>query len=146
MPRRLFAELVHLLVREDRFVRGRLMVGGKRAAPSRITAPVLGVVDSHCSIVPPQAVQPFLDAAGSADKSLLEYQSEAGVCLQHVGPLVGKRARSTVAGNSALDRDALARRQARRHGLVGARVKMLAAVVSGGRKKRGQGSSALSYV
>ena len=92
MPRRLFAELVHLLVREDRFVRGRLMVGGKRAAPSRITAPVLGVVDSHCSIVPPQAVQPFLDAAGSADKSVLEYQSKAGVCLQHVGPLIGKRA------------------------------------------------------
>ncbi|MBI4205669.1 MAG: alpha/beta fold hydrolase [Betaproteobacteria bacterium] len=92
MPRRLFADIVHLLVHEDRFVRGSLAIGGKAAAPSRITVPLLCVVDPDCSIVPRPAVQPFLDAAGSEDKSVLEYQREAGVCLQHVGPLVGKRA------------------------------------------------------
>lgn len=92
MPRRLFADLVHLLVHEDRFVRDRLVIGGNAAAPARITAPLLCVLDPDCSIVPRQAVQPFLDAAGSRDKSVLEYRREAGVCLQHVGPLVGKRA------------------------------------------------------
>lgn len=92
MPRRLFAELVSRLAREDRFVRGELMVGGRPVAPSRITAPLLCIVDPDCSIVPRAAVQPFLDAAGSTDKSLLEYGSETGVCLQHVAPLVGRRA------------------------------------------------------
>jgi polyhydroxyalkanoate synthase len=92
MPRRLFAEIVHLLVRENRFVRGRLVVAGQAAVPSRITAPVLCIVDRRCSLVPLPAVQPFLDAVGSRDKSLLQYESEAGVCLQHVGPLVGRRA------------------------------------------------------
>ncbi len=92
MPQRLFAELAQLLGREDRFVRGELRVGGRPAVPSRITAPVLCVVDPLCGIVPPRAVRPFLEAATGAETALLEYRREVGVCLQHVGPLVGRRA------------------------------------------------------
>ena len=50
-------------------------------------------ISTICSLVPTQAVQLFVEAVGSADMSLLEYQGEAGVCLQHVGPLLGKRTR-----------------------------------------------------
>ena len=92
IPRRLFAELVFLLAREDRFARGGLTIAGRPATPSRITAPLLCVVDPGCSIVPVAAVQPLLDAVASEDKSLLEYRVEAGVCLQHVAPLVGRYA------------------------------------------------------
>jgi polyhydroxyalkanoate synthase len=96
MPRRLFAELAQLLGREDRFVRGTLRVGRQLAAPSRIDVPVLCIADPRCRIAPRQAVQPFLDAIATADKSLLEYEREVGVCLHHVGPLVGRRAHSVL--------------------------------------------------
>lgn len=92
MPRRLFSDIVQLLMREDRFVQGRLTVGDHAALPSRIEVPLLCVVDPWCRIVPRQAVQPFIDAAGTRDKAVIEYRREPGVCLQHVGPLVGKRA------------------------------------------------------
>lgn len=92
VPRRLFAELVQLIGREDRFVRGTLRVAGRAAMPSRISAPLLAVVDSRCRIVPLQAVRPFLLAATGAETAVYEYQREAGVGLQHVGPLVGRRA------------------------------------------------------
>lgn len=35
---------------------------------------------------------PLLDAVGSADKHLLWHSYETGVCLQHVGMLVGRKA------------------------------------------------------
>jgi polyhydroxyalkanoate synthase len=91
LPRRLFAELAQL-AREDRFVRGRLAVGGRLAAPGNIKAPLLCVVDPRCRVVPPESVLPFMDVAGSADKSVLHYGGDVGVSLQHVGMLVGESA------------------------------------------------------
>jgi hypothetical protein len=35
---------------------------------------------------------PFLEAAGSSDKTLLHYDGDVGVSLQHVGLLVGPHA------------------------------------------------------
>lgn len=91
LPRRLFAELA-VLMREDRFASGTLQIGGCSASPARLTAPLLCVVDPRCRIVPPEAVAPLQQAAGSADKTLLHYTGDVGVSLQHVGPLVGRRA------------------------------------------------------
>jgi polyhydroxyalkanoate synthase len=91
LPRRLVTELVTLIVREDRFVRGRLEIGGRSAAPSRLTAPLLCVVDPRCGVVPPETVLPFVEAVASRDKTLLHYEPDLGVGLQHVGPLISRR-------------------------------------------------------
>jgi polyhydroxyalkanoate synthase len=92
MPRRLVAELATRIVRDDGFARGTLMIGQERAAPARLAAPLLCVVDPRCRLVPPAAVLPLLEAAASPDKTVLRYEGDVGVSLQHVGPLVGRRA------------------------------------------------------
>jgi polyhydroxyalkanoate synthase len=96
LPRRLVAELIVLIVREDRFARGTLEIGARSAAPSRLSAPLLCVLDPLCSLVPPEAVLPLLEAAASRDKTVLHYERDVGVSLQHVGPLVSRRAHETL--------------------------------------------------
>jgi polyhydroxyalkanoate synthase len=92
LPRRLVAELAAWIVQEDRFARGTLEIGGRAAMPSRLAAPLLCVVDPRCRLVPPAAMLPLVEAAGSRDKTILHYDGDLGVSLQHVGPLVGRRA------------------------------------------------------
>lgn len=92
LPRRLVAELAALLAGEDRFVRGGLMIGGRRASPAEIAAPLLCVLDPRCRVVPPESVLPFYAAVASRDKTLLHYHGDVGVSLQHVGMLVGRQA------------------------------------------------------
>lgn len=96
LPRRLVAELATQIVREDRFLAGTLEVEGRRAAPAGVTAPLLCVLDPRCRLVPPQAVLPFVQAAASADKTVLRYEGDVGVALQHVGPLVGRNAHAAL--------------------------------------------------
>jgi polyhydroxyalkanoate synthase len=92
LPRRLVADLATSIVREDRFMGGTLELDGRRALPARLEAPLLCVVDPRCRLVPPGAMLPFVEAAGSRDKTVLEYGGDIGVSLQHVGPLVGRNA------------------------------------------------------
>ncbi|HSJ98934.1 MAG TPA: alpha/beta fold hydrolase, partial [Myxococcota bacterium] len=92
LPRRLVADLATCIVRENSFTCGALVIGGRRAAPAQLEAPLLCVVDPRCRLVPPGTMLPFVEAAGSRDKTLLEYGGDVGVSLQHVGPLVGRRA------------------------------------------------------
>ena len=89
---RLVAEVVQRLYREDALMRGTLTIGGRRADPTRLDAPVLGVADPRCALVPPSSVAPFLDAVASADVQLIAYHGDRGVLLQHVGMLVGRAA------------------------------------------------------
>lgn len=91
LPGRLLADLA-ALAHADAFLGGTLQVGGRGAAPPQVTAPLLCVVDPRCRIVPPAAVLPFLEAAASGDKTLLHYEGDIGVSLQHVGLLVGPHA------------------------------------------------------
>jgi polyhydroxyalkanoate synthase len=92
MAQCLFKEVVEQLYREDRFLGGSLRVGGKRALPEHVTAPVLSVVDARCRLVPPQSVVPFHQAMSHPDSRLLWYEGDTGVALQHVGMLVGRQA------------------------------------------------------
>jgi polyhydroxyalkanoate synthase len=92
LPRRLVAELATQCMREDRFVRGALEIRGRVAAPSRLEAPLVCVMDAGCPLVPPAAMRPFLEAVASRDKTVLAYERDVGVALQHVGPLVGRNA------------------------------------------------------
>jgi polyhydroxyalkanoate synthase len=92
MPRRLVVDIAKHFAGDDAFVRGTLNLGGRSLSPAQVTAPLLCVIDRRCRVVPPAATLPFYDAAGSADKTLLEYEGDVGVSLQHVGVLVGRRA------------------------------------------------------
>jgi polyhydroxyalkanoate synthase len=89
---RLFEDVLELLYRDDRFMRGTLRLGHHDARPDRVTAPIVAVIDPSSRIMPGMAVRPFLDAAGTSDTTLLEYDSDTGVSLQHVGVLVGSAA------------------------------------------------------
>jgi polyhydroxyalkanoate synthase len=96
LPRRLVAELAMQIVREDRFMRGSLQVGARAALPAHLVAPLLCVHDPRCRLVPPAAVLPFVEAAASRDKTVLRYEGDVGVALQHVGPLVGRNAHAAL--------------------------------------------------
>jgi polyhydroxyalkanoate synthase len=88
----LFQEMIELLYRENRFITGMLEIWGQRAAPERIQAPILSVVDARCRVAPPESILPFHDVVRSVEKRVLFYGGDTGVAIQHVGMLVGKRA------------------------------------------------------
>ena len=92
VARQLFGEVAGLLYHDDRFVRGELTVGGRRASPKAVKTPVLSVADPRCPIVPPESVVPFHQVVRSADTRLLWYDGDTGVAVQHVGMLVGRTA------------------------------------------------------
>ena len=92
IARRLFEDVVELLYRQDRLMRGVLAIGPRRAAPQSVVAPLLCVLDRHCRVVPPESVLPFYRAVGSRDKRLLWHSRETGLSFQHVGVLVGTEA------------------------------------------------------
>ncbi|HSE84427.1 MAG TPA: alpha/beta hydrolase, partial [Thermodesulfobacteriota bacterium] len=59
IPKRLFEEIVEHLYREDRFLRGGLYVNNKLAAPEHIGAPILSVIDPHCTSFRPNPFSHF---------------------------------------------------------------------------------------
>lgn len=95
LPRRLAEQILDWFYREDRFLRGTLPVKGRLVGPSDLSTPTLAAVDLADEIAPPSAVKPFLDAAPAASR-LIEYPGEAGVGLQHLALLVGRRAHRAV--------------------------------------------------
>ena len=91
LPARLAGQILGWLYREDRFFRGALPVRGRVVGPGDLSTPTLAAVDLGDEIAPLAAVKPFLDAAPAASR-LIEYPPETGVGLQHLAPLVGRRA------------------------------------------------------
>jgi polyhydroxyalkanoate synthase subunit PhaC len=91
-PGRLFEDVIERLYRQDAFTRGRLTVGGRRVGPDKLTMPMLQVLNPYSRVVPLTSVLPVHEAAPTRNKPLLSYSGERGVALQHVGPLVGRRA------------------------------------------------------
>lgn len=92
LAQRLFEDVVEWLFREDRLMRGTLTVGDRQVTPAMLQTPLLGVVEAHGNIAPPQSYIPFHDAVQSTEKRLLAYRGDTGVLLQHVGLLVGRNA------------------------------------------------------
>lgn len=92
MAAALLDEVANRLYRDNEFAEGRLEVGGRRAAPGAITAPVLAVLDPHSRIVPPSSVEAYRRRAASAEVCILHHGAESGVVMQHVAVLVGRRA------------------------------------------------------
>jgi polyhydroxyalkanoate synthase subunit PhaC len=96
IPGKLFEELIEHLYREDRFARGTLMIGGRTASPAGLTSPLLTVLGNDSQIIPPASILPVIEAAVAANKRIVNYGGDVGVSLQHVGPLIGRKAHQSV--------------------------------------------------
>lgn len=96
LARRFFQEVVEWLYREDRLMRGTLELSGRRVRPDLVESPLLSVVERHSEVAPPEAVRPFYRAVRSRQKQWLWYDGDVGVCLKHVGMLVGKTAHQSL--------------------------------------------------
>ena len=93
---KLVRELLEWLYREDRFATRTLSLHGRSLGFSDVQLPVLAVINAADEIAPPNAVTPFVDVAPNPLVRTIEYSGETGVVLQHLGILVGRRARAEI--------------------------------------------------
>jgi polyhydroxyalkanoate synthase subunit PhaC len=96
LPGRLFTEIVELLYRNDQLMKGSLRIGTRQIGAQDVTAPLLNVIDPRSTIIPPQSILLFHEAAASASKKVLQYGGDIGVGIQHVGVLVGATAHAVL--------------------------------------------------
>ncbi len=96
LPGELVHQIIEWLYREDRFCRGVLTIGDAHLGPLTLSVPTLAVVNTADEVAPLASVRPFLDAVPIRDARIIEYSGEIGVCLQHLGILIGRKARDLV--------------------------------------------------
>jgi polyhydroxyalkanoate synthase len=95
LPGKLVHQIFEWLYRENRLCRGALKIAETLVGPSSVSVPTLALVNSADEVAPPAAVKPFIDAV-PGDAGLIKYPGETGVCLQHLGLLVGREAHARV--------------------------------------------------
>jgi polyhydroxyalkanoate synthase len=78
------------------FCRGILKLGKTFVGPFSLAAPTLAAVNTADDVAPLASVKPFIDAMPPGKGHIIEYLGEVGVCLQHLGILVGRRAHAHV--------------------------------------------------
>ena len=91
LPGKLVREIIDWLYRENRFCRAALEVCGRSVGPSGLSTPTLAVVNEADEVAPLASVKPFIDAMPAKVARIIEYPGELGVCLQHLGVLVGRQ-------------------------------------------------------
>jgi len=96
LPGKLVREIVELLYRENRFCRGTLDFEGRTIGPQNLSAPTLAIVNMADLVAPLHSVSPISEALGPERFHIIEYPGERGVCLQHLGILVGRHAYAKV--------------------------------------------------
>jgi len=72
-----------------------LKIVEKLIGPSTLSVPTLAVVNTADDVAPLNSLKPFADAMAE-NALIIEYPGELGVCLQHLGILVGRRAQAHV--------------------------------------------------
>jgi polyhydroxyalkanoate synthase len=92
LPGELVRQLIEWLYRLNRFCRGELEIGGQLVGPRTLSVPTLAVVNSEDDIAPLASVEPFIDSMSTKDAHIIGYPGEVGVCLQHLGVLIGQDA------------------------------------------------------
>jgi polyhydroxyalkanoate synthase len=95
LPGKLVHQIIDWLYRENRLCRGTLRIGEKVIGPSSLSVPTLAVVNTSDDVAPLNSVKPFADAM-TTNVRTIEYPGEVGVCLQHLGILVGRHAQAHV--------------------------------------------------
>ena len=96
LPGKLVHQLIEWLYRENRFCRGGLEIRGKLTGPQSVSVPVLAVVNAADDVAPLDSIKPFIDEMQTRDVRIIEYSGEIGVCLQHLGILIGREAYARV--------------------------------------------------
>lgn len=96
LPGAFARDILRLLYRENRLCAGTLAIDGRTVGPGELALPLLAVVDAADEVAPAASVAPFLDAMPGGRGRLIEYPGEAGIGLQHLALLVGRRARAQV--------------------------------------------------
>jgi polyhydroxyalkanoate synthase len=96
LPGRLVREMIEQLYSENSFFLGTLRIAGRRVGPSSLSTPTLAIVNVIDEVAPLASVKPVIDAMPTKDTRIIEYPGEPGVCLQHLGILVGRQARAAV--------------------------------------------------
>jgi polyhydroxyalkanoate synthase len=96
----LSGELVHQMIewlyRENRFFHGNLKIADKLVGPVTLTAPTLAAANVADDVAPIVSIKPFIDAMPTRDVHIVEVPGETGVCLQHLGILIGREAQAVV--------------------------------------------------
>jgi poly[(R)-3-hydroxyalkanoate] polymerase subunit PhaC len=96
LPGKLVHQIMEWLYRENRLCRGALTIGDTLVDPSSLSVPTLVVVNTADEVAPLASIKPFTDAVPAKNVRIIEYRGEVGVCLQHLGILVGREARAKV--------------------------------------------------
>jgi polyhydroxyalkanoate synthase len=97
LPGKLVHQIIEWLYRENRLCRGILQIGDVLVGPSSLSVPTLAIVNMADDVAPLASLKPFADAMpATASVRIVEYPGEVGVCLQHLGILVGREARMKV--------------------------------------------------
>jgi polyhydroxyalkanoate synthase len=89
-PARAFREWVTWLYKENRLVRGRLRLRGRRVDLARIEQPLLVITAGSDHIAPPANSLPLLHLTGSSD--VLHFDRPGG----HIGLMAGSKARNEI--------------------------------------------------
>ena len=95
LPGKLVHQIIEWLYRENRFCSNQLKIGEKVVGPSTLSVPTLAVVNTADEVAPLNSLKPFADAMAK-NVQIIEYPGELGVCLQHLGILVGRHAQAHV--------------------------------------------------
>jgi polyhydroxyalkanoate synthase len=95
LPGKLMRQTIDWLYRENRFCRGNLKIHEKFVGPHGLSAPTLMVINTADQIASTASVIPFTEKM-TTKTQIIQYPGEVGVCLQHLGILVGRQAQATV--------------------------------------------------
>ncbi len=96
LPGKLVHQIIEWLYREDRFCRGQLEIGDSLIGPLTLSVPTLAVVNTTDDVAPLDSVKPCLDVMPMRNVRIVIYPGEIGVCLQHLGILIGPKAHAEV--------------------------------------------------
>lgn len=96
LPGKLVHQLIEWLYRENLLCQGALKIGGTLVGPQSMSVPTLAVINTADDVATFNSVKPFTDAMPTSDARIIEYPGEIGVCLQHLGILIGRQAHAQV--------------------------------------------------
>jgi polyhydroxyalkanoate synthase len=96
LPGKLVHQLIEWLYRENLFCRAALKIGDTLVGPKSVSVPTLAVINTADEVALLGSVKPFIDAMPTGDARIIEYPGENGVCLQHLGILIGREAHTQV--------------------------------------------------
>ena len=95
LPGRLVHQIIDWLYRENRFCREKLKIHEKFVGPHWLSTPTLIVINTADQIASLKSLIPFIEKM-TTKTQIIQYPGEVGVCLQHLGILVGRQAQATI--------------------------------------------------